>query len=183
MVLTGWQIPHANEPLGVSADQPSGGTAGADSRSPLFTLMKPAETGIAFANKVYEDDDNHPFGYTYFYNGGGVAIGDINNDGLSDLFFTGNMVPNKLYLNKGDFEFEDITDRAGIGEAGGWSNGVTMVDINLDGYLDIYICRSYYLKNPALRENLLFINNGDLTFREEAEAYGLNDPGFSVQAA
>ena len=183
MVLTSWQIPHANEPLGVSADQPSGGTAGADSRSPLFTLMKPAETGIAFANKVYEDDDNHPFGYTYFYNGGGVAIGDINNDGLSDLFFTGNMVPNKLYLNKGDFEFEDITDRAGIGEAGGWSNGVTMVDINLDGYLDIYICRSYYLKNPALRENLLFINNGDLTFREEAEAYGLNDPGFSVQAS
>ena len=183
IALTGWHILPAGEPLGIGADQSSSGTPGADSRSPLFTLMKPTETGIAFTNKVYEDDDNHPFGYTYFYNGGGVSIGDINNDGLSDLFFTGNMVPNRLYLNKGGFVFEDITDRAEIGEAGGWSNGVTMVDINADGYLDIYICRSYYVKNPALRENLLYINNGDLTFREEAKAYGLNDPGFSVQAA
>jgi hypothetical protein len=168
---------------GEYTEQSSGSTADPDPPSPLFTLLRPEETGIAFTNKVYEDDDNHPFGYTYFYNGGGVAIGDINNDGLPDLFFTGNMVPNKLYLNKGDFVFEDITDRAALGETGGWSNGVTMVDINLDGYLDIYVCRSYYLKTPTLRENLLFINNGDLTFREEAAAYRLNDPGFSVQAA
>ena len=183
IVLTVWCLLSSSETLGIHADRSSGSTPGTDSGSALFTLMNPEETGITFANKVYEDDDNHPFGYTYFYNGGGVAIGDINNDGLPDLFFTGNMVPSKLYLNKGDFLFEDITDRAAVGEAGGWSNGVTMVDINLDGYLDIYVCRSYYLKNPALRENLLYINNGDLTFREEAGAYGLNDPGFSVQAA
>ena len=180
IALTVGQILPASDSI---ADQSSSEAPGAGSRSPLFTLVKPEESGIAFANKVYEDDDNHPFGYTYFYNGGGVAIGDINNDGLPDLFFTGNMVPNKLYLNKGDFVFEDITDRAGVGEAGGWSNGVTMVDINLDGYLDIYVCRSYYLENPTLRENLLYINNGDLSFREEAGAYGLNDAGFSVQAA
>ena len=154
-----------------------------ESHSTLFTLLKPEETGITFTNQVFEDDNNHPFKYSYFYNGGGVAIGDINNDGLADLFFTGNMVGDKLYLNKGGLIFEDITAPAGVGQKGGWSTGVTMVDINLDGYLDIYVSRSYFRRNPSLRENLLFINNGDLTFREEAAAYGLNDSGFSVQAA
>jgi hypothetical protein len=177
-LLGEWRVVVADE---VNTVQPSQGDDFAP--PPLFTLLEPKETGINFANQVFEDDNNHPFKYSYFYNGGGVAVGDINNDGLADLYFTGNMVTNRLYLNKGDFVFEDITAGAGVAEKGGWSTGVTMVDINLDGYLDIYVCRSYFRKNPSLRENLLYINNGDFTFREEAAIYGLNDAGFSVQAA
>ena len=178
IAFTGWSPLAADGSDGARSTEEGDG-----SLTPLFTLLTPEESGITFTNQVFEDDDNNPFSYSYFYNGGGVAIGDINNDGLADIYFTGNMVGDKLYLNKGELVFEDITDRAGVGEKGGWSTGVTMVDINLDGYLDIYVCRSYFRRNPSLRENLLLINNGDETFREEAAAYGLNDSGFSVQAA
>ncbi|MEX0883420.1 MAG: VCBS repeat-containing protein, partial [Cyclobacteriaceae bacterium] len=120
--------------------------------------------------------------YGYFYQGGGVAVGDINNDGLPDLYFTGNMMASKLYMNKGGFEFEDITESAGVAAAGLWNTGVTMADINGDGNLDIYICRSA-ANDPNNRRNLLFINQGDLTFSEQATAFGIDDPGFSTQAS
>ncbi|MBS1577004.1 MAG: VCBS repeat-containing protein, partial [Bacteroidetes bacterium] len=151
-----------------------------DSR--LFTLMDESKTGINFRNTIFEDGPLNVANYIYFYNGSGVAIGDINNDGLPDIFFTGNMVKNRLYLNKGDFQFENITDKAGIAEKQGWCTGATMVDINGDGRLDIYICRSAD-KDSTRRENLLYINNGDLTFTEKAKEYGLADNGYSTQAA
>ena len=120
--------------------------------------------------------------YGYFYNGGGVAIGDINNDSLPDIYFTGNMVASHLYLNKGNWQFEEIAQEAGVAAAGLWNTGTTMVDLNDDGYLDIYVCRSA-AANAMNRRNLLFINNGDLTFTEHSVSAGLADPGYSTQAA
>jgi len=148
----------------------------------LFTLLDESKTGINFRNTIYEDGPLNVANYIYFYNGNGVAVGDINNDGLQDILFTGNMVKNRLYLNKGNFKFENITDKAGIAEKQGWCTGATMVDINGDGKLDIYICRSAD-KDPVMRENLLYINNGDFTFTEKAKEYGLADSGYSTQAA
>ncbi len=148
---------------------------------PLFTLLPSETTGIDFNNVLKENEDANVLNYAYFYNGGGVAIGDINNDGLPDILFTGNMVPNRLYLNKGNYEFEDITEKSGIASMQGWCTGATMADVNGDGKLDIYICRSAD-SDPAKRKNLLFINNGDLTFTEEAAKYGLDDEGYSTQA-
>lgn len=148
----------------------------------LFTNLDQKETGINFRNMFSDDGALNLDNYMYFYNGGGVAIGDINNDGLQDILFTGNMVSNRLFLNKGNFEFEDITKRSGVAEKQGWCTGATMADINADGKLDIYICRSAD-GNPQRRENLLFINNGDLTFAEKAREYGLADPGYSTQSA
>ena len=148
----------------------------------LFTLLDENKTGINFQNTIFEDGPLNVSNYIYFYNGGGVAIGDINNDGLQDVFFTGNMVHNRLFLNKGNFKFEDITDKSGVAQKQGWCTGATMVDINGDGNLDIYICRSADI-NPQMRRNLLFINNGDLTFSERAGEYGLADTGYSTQAA
>ena len=148
----------------------------------LFTLLTSSHTGISFSNNLFESDINNYYTYMYFYNGGGVSIGDIDNDGLPDIYFTGNQVANKLYLNLGNIKFKDITELAGVEGKGGWRTGTTMVDINNDGYLDIYVCRSYNIDNPEMRENLLYINNGDLTFTENAEAYGLNDNGYSTQA-
>lgn len=149
--------------------------------SPLFEKLNPKKTGISFSNKLTESKKNNILTYEYFYNGAGVAIGDINNDGLDDIFFTGNMVENKLYLNKGDFKFHDISQSAGVKGKNAWTTGVTMVDINGDGLLDIYVC---YSGNGDLesRRNQLFINQGDLTFQEEARKYGLDDPSNSTQA-
>ena len=148
----------------------------------LFTEMSETYTGINFKNTLFEDGPLNVANYIYFYNGGGVAIGDINNDGLQDILFTGNMVRNRLYLNKGNFKFEDITERSGVDKMQGWCTGATMADVNGDGKLDIYICRSADI-NPDKRKNLLFINNGDLTFTEKAEEFGLADNGYSTQAA
>src|SRR5438034_8752326 len=150
-------------------------------KSHLFTSLDKNKTGVNFQNTFFDDGPLNVANYIYFYNGGGIAIGDINNDGLQDILFTGNMVHNRLFLNKGNFKFEDITDKSGIAEKQGWCTGATMVDINNDGKLDIYICRSADI-NPERRENLLFINNGDLTFTEKAKEYGLNDSGYSTQA-
>ena len=148
----------------------------------LFTLISTEHSKVNFVNIIEEDANRNVFSYEYFYNGGGVAILDINNDKLPDLFFTGNMVEDRLFLNKGNFVFEDITLYAGVGGGNGWSTGVTIVDINNDGYDDIYVSRSGGYSIPEMRKNHLFINNKDNRFIEQAEAYGLNDMGYSTQA-
>ncbi|HWB27281.1 MAG TPA: VCBS repeat-containing protein, partial [Chitinophagaceae bacterium] len=152
------------------------------STNTLFTMMDSTQTNIHFSNNLFYNKDFNIYTYRNFYNGGGVAIGDINNDGLPDIFFTANMQPNRLYLNKGNFVFEDITDKAGIGKKGKWSTGVSMADVNGDGLLDIYVCNSGDIKGDN-RSNELYINNGNLTFTEEAHQYGLDDKGLSTHAA
>src|SRR6476660_1529652 len=121
----------------------------------MFTDLPQSKTGIDFRNLLVEDESLNIAHYIYFYNGAGVAIGDINNDGLQDIFFTGNMVKNRLYLNKGNFEFEDITEKSHVAEKQGWCTGTSMVDINQDGFPDIFICRSAD-DDPEKRKNLLF---------------------------
>ncbi len=148
----------------------------------LFSRLTHAQTGIQFRNLLQESEDLNVLLYQYFYNGAGVAVGDINNDGLQDIFFSGNMVRNRLYLNKGNFRFEDITERSGVDRYQGWCTGAVMADVDADGWLDIYVCRSADA-DPAMRRNLLFRNNGDLTFRESAREIGLADPGYSTHAA
>ena len=147
----------------------------------LFTEMPSSVTGIKFENKLHYDEKFNIYTYRNFYNGGGIAIGDINNDGLSDLYFSSNMETNKLYLNKGNFVFEDITEKAGVGGKMTWSTGVTMADVNGDGYLDIYVCNSGDV-NGEKKQNELFINNKDNTFSEQAETFGLADRGYSTHA-
>ena len=120
--------------------------------------------------------------YEYFYNGGGVAAGDFNNDGLTDLYFTANVEANKLYLNKGNFRFEDISAQSGMKQDSMWSTGVTMADINADGWLDIYICNSGHI-NDDNRRNKLYINNRDLSFTEASVRYGLDHSGYCTQAS
>ena len=148
----------------------------------LFTLLSPTSTRVDFKNQLTETAQSNIIEYLYFNNGGGVAAGDINNDGLVDLYFTSNQKPNKLYLNKGGLKFEDITDAAGVAGTGDWKTGVTMADVNGDGLLDIYVCQVGKYKNFHGR-NQLFINQGNLTFKEEAHDYGLDFQGFSTQAA
>ena len=148
----------------------------------LFETLPQDSTNINFINKLAYDDQFNIFTYRNFYNGSGVALGDINNDGLVDIFFTANMLPNKLYLNKGNFKFEDITEKAGILKKAKWSTGVSMADVNGDGLLDIYVCNSGDIKNDN-KQNELYINNGDLTFTERAAEYGLADKGYSTHAA
>lgn len=148
----------------------------------LFELVPSSKSGIQFVNKVDNTEDFNIFSYRNFYNGGGVAIGDLNNDGLADVFLTSNMGDNKLYLNKGSFKFEDITEKAGVKGTRFWSTGVVLVDINADGWLDIYVCNAGY-KSGEKPENELFINNHDLTFTEKAAEYGLNEDGYTTHAA
>ena len=152
------------------------------SHGPLFQLLDTENTGIDFRNEVVDGEHFNSITYRNFYNGGGVAIGDINNDSLPDIYFTANQSTNKLYLNQGGLTFKDITDQAAVGGSKAWSTGVTMADVNGDGLLDIYICNSGDIEG-ADKENELFINNGDLTFSERAADYNLNNSGYSTHAA
>ncbi|MDI1306501.1 MAG: VCBS repeat-containing protein [bacterium] len=148
----------------------------------LFSKLDSSNTGINFVNEVKNGADMNIFKYRNFYNGGGVAIGDVNNDGLSDVFFTSNLGANKLYLNKGNFKFEDISKKAGVEGNKSWSTGVVMVDINGDGLLDIYVCSAGNNIN-SIRKSQLFINNGNLSFTDKAEQYNLADTGITTHAA
>lgn len=148
----------------------------------LFRKIPGDSSGIKFINQLSFNEDFNIYTYRNFYNGGGVAAGDINNDGLVDLYFSANQLPNRLYLNKGNFVFEDITTKAGVGGTRAWSTGVSMADVNGDGWIDIYVCNSGSVKGDD-KENELFINNGDLTFSEKAAAFGLADKGYSTHTA
>jgi len=145
----------------------------------IFNSLTSERTGIDFSNSLLENDSLNYFSYGYIYMGGGVSAGDINNDGLIDLYFTGNMVPNKLYLNKGNMKFEDISEKAGVAGDNRWYTGVTMADVNNDGYLDIYCSVGGKFKP---KHNVLYINNGDQTFTESAKKYGIDDVGNAVQS-
>ncbi|MBC8110801.1 MAG: VCBS repeat-containing protein, partial [Verrucomicrobia bacterium] len=150
----------------------------------LFETMTAKQTGIDFTNNVIPKKDFNIFNYRNFFNGGGVAIGDVNNDGLPDIFLTSNFESNKLFLNKGNFKFEDVTQQAGVSQKKFWSTGVTFADVNADGFLDIYVCNS---GSRDERGNQLYISqgikNGVPTFTEKAKEYGLQDGGFSTHAA
>ncbi|MBV6406042.1 MAG: VCBS repeat-containing protein [Flavobacteriales bacterium] len=163
------------------SDTPSTGTAPRPA-GPLFLSLAPDSTGITFANTLEESPSMNYFTYIYAYNGGGVGAGDINGDGLIDLFFSGNQQRDRLYLNLGGMRFEDITEKALGPDPGGWRTGVAMADVNGDGHLDIYVCRSGLTTDTALTRNLLYLNNGDLTFREAAHALGVADTSHSTQA-
>ncbi len=154
-----------------------------------FTALPAAETGISFANNVQDGEQFNILTYRNFYNGGGVAIGDINNDNLNDLYFTANMAQNSLFVNHGNWKFEEVTQKAGVGGTRSWSTGTTMADVNGDGWLDIYVCNSGDVAGSN-KENELFINNGDAashdgvpTFTEAAALWGLNDAGYGTHAA
>ncbi|MCF8713923.1 VCBS repeat-containing protein [Joostella atrarenae] len=148
----------------------------------LFSLISHEDSGLDFINEIENQKDFNIFKYRNFYNGGGVAIGDINNDSLPDIYLTANMGGNKLFLNKGDFKFEDITEKAGVKGNKPWSTGVTLVDINSDGFLDIYVANAGNMEGNN-HDNDLYINNGDLTFTEKAEEYNLAKSGFTTHAA
>lgn len=157
-----------------------------EKKKPLFERLTPEFTGVTFSNTLIENDTFNVLEFTYFYNGGGVGIGDVNNDGLSDIYFTGNMISSKLYLNMGDWKFEDITDIAGV-TTDRWARGVSMVDINSDGLLDMYVSVSGTTRATD-QTNLLFINQGNNasgkpSFKEQAQAYGLADTAHTTQTA
>ncbi len=147
----------------------------------LFTTMG-VDSGVDFENRLVYTEEFNPYTYRNFFNGGGVALGDVNNDGLVDIYFTGNLVDNKLYLNQGNWQFEDITASAGVACAGVWSTGATFADVNGDGLLDLYVCKSGKPEGDN-RHNELFINNGDLTFTDQSRAYGLDIETLSTHAA
>lgn len=146
----------------------------------LFSLVPPQASGVTFVNDLPEDSTFNILNYLYYYNGGGVAAGDIDNDGLADLYFTSNIGTDRLYRNKGNYRFEDITERAGVGAQEGWTSGVTMADVNGDGHLDIYVSGVSY---RAMRgRNVLYVNDGDATFTDRTAEYGLEHVGYSTQA-
>jgi hypothetical protein len=146
----------------------------------LFELLSPEATGITFANTLLEKSDFNILNYLYYYNGAGVAVGDVYGDGLPDLYFTSNLGSNKLYRNKGNYQFEDITDKAGVADSIGWKTGVTMADVNGDGKIDIYVSGADYLGVHV--RNVLYINNGDGTFTDRTRQYGLDHVGYNTQA-
>ena len=146
----------------------------------LFELLSARATGVRFENVLPEGPDFNILNYLYYYNGGGVAVGDVDGDGLQDLYFTANLGPNRLYRNRGGFRFEDITDRAGVAGPEGWKTGVTMADVNGDGRIDIYVSGVQYLTQRG--RNALYINTGDGRFRDETEKYGLGQAGYGTQA-
>ena len=150
----------------------------------VFQKLSSGKTNVTFHNTLTETDTLNYFLYPYIYMGGGVSVGDFNNDGLTDIYLVGNMVPNRLYLNRGNFTFEDVTEISNTGGGNRWKQGSTICDINNDGLPDIYVCVSGLSTN---HENLLFVNqginkDGIPVFREEAKKYGINDPGMSTQA-
>ena len=147
-----------------------------------FQLLSSEQTGVSFINALEPSKDFNILEYLYYYNGGGVSAGDINNDGLIDLYFTANQSSNKLYLNQDNLQFEDITEKAGVAGKGTWSVGTTLADVNGDGWLDLYVSNVGNYK-AAQGKNELFINNQDGTFTESAKTYGLAFEGFSTQAA
>lgn len=153
-----------------------------DPQPSLFEKMAPGRTSIDFANSLSSTEELNTYVFRNFYNGGGVAIGDVNKDGLADVFFTGNQVSNRLYLNRGGFSFQDITIEAGLESSGIWSTGATMADVNGDGWLDIHVCKSGP-PGGAKRHNELYINNGDNTFTEKAREYGIAVSGLSIHAS
>ncbi|AFK03182.1 ASPIC/UnbV domain protein [Emticicia oligotrophica DSM 17448] len=161
------------------------GIISCSSKNTKFEKLSAQKTGIDFINKVEENDTQNVLNYEYFYNGGGVAAADFNNDGLLDLYFTANLSSDKLYINKGDksIKFEDITEKAGITYNGEWKTGVSVVDINNDGWNDIYVSVSGNIDNPSLRKNKLYINNKNLTFTDKAAEYGLDSDGYTTQTA
>ncbi len=146
----------------------------------LFESLSPSATGVTFINRLPEDSSFNVLTYLYFYNGGGVAVGDVNNDGLPDLYFTSNVGPNRLYINKGNYRFEDVTERAGVADSIGWKTGVTMADVNGDGYVDIFVSGVDYLTMHG--HDVLYINNRDGTFTDRTKEYGLDRAGYTTQA-
>ena len=152
-----------------------------ETSAPLFEVVAPSASGVTFANTLPEDSAFNILDYLYYYNGGGVAVGDVDGDGLSDLYFTSNLGSDRLYRNKGHFQFEDITERAGVAGPPGWKSGVTMADVNGDGHLDIYVSAVNYLAMHG--RNVLYINNGDGTFTDRTKQDGLEHEGYSTQAA
>ena len=158
--------------------------AGDDEKKPqqTFSLLSSQQTNVTFNNELVDEIDHNILIYSNYYGGAGVGIGDFNNDGLPDLYFAGNLVKDELYINQGGFVFEDVSTSAGLVYDGGWSSGVTVADINGDGLDDIYVSRELYDDQPELRRNLCYINNGDLTFTESAEALGISDQARSRHA-
>ncbi len=170
--------------LNIMSCNSGGGRPSVNPDLPAFELMDTNATGVVFRNELRPDVLPNPLEYINVFNGGGVILVDINNDQLTDIFLTGNMVPNRLYLNKGNFKFEDITEKSGISKYKGWFTGGAVADINNDGFKDIYVCRSFYPdQGPDARRNLLLINDGKLGFVDKAKEFGVDDGGYSICAS
>jgi len=167
-----------------SEDKSTNTEATAPAKPAGLSIISSSDSGITFNNALSDDplSDKNVLSYQLYFNGAGVGIADFNNDGLEDIFFAGNEVPNELYINKGDFKFEKLDENSGINKNKTWASGVSIVDINLDGFKDIYVCQQGPYPE-AQRKNLFYINNGDLTFTEAAQSMGLDDANSSTQAA